>query len=525
MKLGCNYWASHAGLKMWSIWDSSAVLEDLDLLREWGIKVIRIFPIWPEFQVLEPFFGGGGELIEIHGGMSSEAISKIDFLIQAAADRDIEVIVSIINGWMSGKLFVPPVFYNRNVLTDSEAIRYQTIYAGELVNALKSHGNIIGWDLGNECNVMGEVDDHNQAWLWMNSIYRAIKNSDPSSVVYAGMHGLSIDGKWRIKDVAENCDVLTTHPYPLFTPHCGKDPLDETRSIYHSIAETRYYSGISGKPCIIEEIGSLGPSVASESMTASYLSKVIRLAAMSEIPMILWWCAFDQAFDYPPYETIALERELGIFKRDRKPKAIAHIFKSFGRSAASEKRSRKAICILSNDQDNWKTAYGTYIISRDSGLDVVFRWQGDDLPESDIYLLPCITGFRVINRKRWVQLVDRVRQGATLYISYNGGFLSEFSEVTGICIDSRMESCERIELENDMVINSGTKLVITCISGDILIYDKEKKPFMIENRLGNGRVLFCRGPVEMNCVDSDKYRTGDYIDIYRNIYKDKEKFS
>ncbi|HPJ21085.1 MAG TPA: hypothetical protein PLH18_01885, partial [Clostridia bacterium] len=224
-------------------------------------------------------------------------------------------------------------------------------------------------------------------------------------------------------------------------------------------------------------------------------------------------------------ETIALERELGIFKRDRKPKAIAHIFKSFGRSAASEKRSRKAICILSNDQDNWKTAYGTYIISRDSGLDVVFRWQGDDLPESDIYLLPCITGFRVINRKRWVQLVDRVRQGATLYISYNGGFLSEFSEVTGICIDSRMESCERIELENDMVINSGTKLVITCISGDILIYDKEKKPFMIENRLGNGRVLFCRGPVEMNCVDSDKYRTGDYIDIYRNIYKDKEKFS
>ena len=323
MKLGCNYWASHAGLKMWRNWDPKIVSEDLELLSQWGIKVIRIFPIWPDFHKLEPIYGGRGNLLEIKGTVSKQEIDKLDFVVRAAGDRGIEVIVSLINGWMSGQLLVPAPFYNRNVLTDPEAIRYQVAYVRKIVHSLKECKSIIGWDLGNECNVMGEVDNHNEAWLWMNSIFNAIREEDPGRKIYAGMHGLDMTGKWRIRDVAENCDVMTTHPYPLFTEHCGKDPLGEGRSIYHPVAETRYYSDISKKPCINEEMGSLGPCVSSGESTAVYLDKIINLSMDENIQILLWWCAFDQPFEFEPYGRIALERELGIFTKDRKPKAIA----------------------------------------------------------------------------------------------------------------------------------------------------------------------------------------------------------
>lgn len=515
MKLGCNYWASHAGLKMWKNWDPKTINDDLDLLSEWKIKVIRVFPIWPEFHKLEPVYGGKGKLLEISGGVSKKEIDKLIFLINAARERDIEVIVSLINGWMSGCLFIPELFYNRNVLTDPEAIRYQIIYIRELVESLKHSENVIGWDLGNECNVMGEVENHNQAWLWMNSIYNAIKEKDSKRTVYAGMHGLDMEGKWRIRDVAENCDVLTTHPYPLFTPYCGRDPLDEGRSIYHPTAETQYYADIAKKPCIIEEMGSLGPDIASEKHTAAYLEKVIGLALDSDIPLILWWCAFDQPFEFLPYGNIALERELGIFTKDRQPKEIAYIFKNFSNKINPAEIRKKAVCVLTEGQDNWKTAYGTYIISQEVCGCVEFSWHRDELPDYDIYMLPCITGYNVINRKNWMNLIERVKHGASLYISYNGGFITEFGEVTGVCIDNRREIEERIVLESGNEFHCDTKLVITAESCVVLLRDANGIPFLTKNKLGAGIVYFCRAPVEMNCIDSVEYKPEIYSEIYK----------
>ena len=47
-RIGCNYWASHAGMKMWSRWDAAQVEKDLDALADNGITVLRVFPLWPD---------------------------------------------------------------------------------------------------------------------------------------------------------------------------------------------------------------------------------------------------------------------------------------------------------------------------------------------------------------------------------------------------------------------------------------------------------------------------------------------
>jgi len=58
-----------------------------------------------------------------------------------------------------------------------------------------------------------------------------------------------------MQDQGELCDLLTTHPYPFWTPHTNQYPANTIRTIMHSAAETRFYADISGKPCLAEEAG------------------------------------------------------------------------------------------------------------------------------------------------------------------------------------------------------------------------------------------------------------------------------
>ncbi|MBO7345913.1 MAG: hypothetical protein J6U92_08255, partial [Clostridia bacterium] len=60
--LGCNYWASNAGADMWRNFDVAAVEKDLKTLSENGVRYIRIFPNWRDFQPVMPLFGGRGNL-------------------------------------------------------------------------------------------------------------------------------------------------------------------------------------------------------------------------------------------------------------------------------------------------------------------------------------------------------------------------------------------------------------------------------------------------------------------------------
>lgn len=87
----------------------------------------------------------------------------------------------------------------------------------------------------------------------------AIRSVDASRPVVSGMHSLEPIGHWTIQDQAEHCDILTTHPDPLWSRHTSQDPLDSLRITLHATAETRMYADIGGKPCFAEEIGTMGP--------------------------------------------------------------------------------------------------------------------------------------------------------------------------------------------------------------------------------------------------------------------------
>ena len=50
MTLGVNYWADHAATRMWSQWNAEEVEKDFKVLADHGVKVLRVFPTWNDFQ-------------------------------------------------------------------------------------------------------------------------------------------------------------------------------------------------------------------------------------------------------------------------------------------------------------------------------------------------------------------------------------------------------------------------------------------------------------------------------------------
>ncbi len=105
--------------------------------------------------------------------------------------------------------------------------------------------------------------------------------------------------------------MLTTHPYPLFTPHCNREPMNTMRPLLHGTAEVLPLRRPGRQPAFIEEFGNLGPMVCGEETTADYVRGAVVSAWAHDCRGALWWCAHDQTeLDFAPYDWVAVERSL-----------------------------------------------------------------------------------------------------------------------------------------------------------------------------------------------------------------------
>ncbi|MFN2285000.1 MAG: beta-mannanase [Anaerolineae bacterium] len=517
--VGTNYWASHAGTAMWRDWRADVVERDFRTLAEEGLQVLRVFPLWPDFQPITQLYGGAGRPVEIrHGeeplpetkagqaGVSAEAIRHFEEFTQLAAKYDLKLIVGLITGWMSGRLFVPPALEGRNVLTDPVALLWEMRLVRYFVRHFKDNPAIAAWDLGNECNCMAPVPHHQAAWMWTATIVNTIRAIDHERPIVSGMHSLTPTGDWRMQDQGELTDVLTTHPYPVFTPHCNQDPVNTIRTQLHATAESLFYAELGGKPCFAEELGTLGPMVASDAVAADFVRAGLFSLWAHDLRGLLWWCGSDQtALTHAPYDWHAMERELGLLRSDGTPKPVIKElgkFRAFvdGLPQPLPSRVKEAVCILSDAQDQWGVAYSTFVLAKQAGFDLEFQYETQPLKEADLYLLPCISGHRVIHRRRYMELMARVADGATLYISYAGGFMSQFEELTGLRVltrSRRMKETMFAWAGTDFRLGGDYKLTLESVRANVLGIETDGNPAFTRAPYGKGWVYFLGFPLEM----------------------------
>lgn len=540
--IGCNYWASHAGTHMWRDWDPAVVEDDMRRLSRDKIRVLRMFPLWPDFQPIKQMYKAAGVEKEIRmdapgeplfpdteegrAGINPVMADRFRVFCDLAEKYRLRLVVGLLTGWMSGRLYVPAALERRNVLTDPFCIRWELKFVKYMVSRFKDHPAIAAWDLGNECNCMGTVTDSDEAALWAETITDAIKVCDSEHPVVSGMHGLRPEGTWRAGDQGSFLDVLTTHPYPIFVPHCNTDPLDEFKPPLHAAAESLFYSGLGGKPCFAEEAGTLGPMIASEKIAAEYVSTCMATLWAHNCYGFLWWCANEQShLTHAPYDWNAVERELGLYRLDGSPKPVAEAMSAFSdyiwQMGTLPKRLTDGVCLVTPGQDQWAAAYGTFMLAKQAGLDVDFAWINDPIPDAPVYFLPSLAGDSGVSRHKMEELLKKVENGAKLVISIDSALLSPFDGITGLEVQTR-----RVPSGPDMVLLNGEHSRISMMPGfklrirnrnaKVLAEDQFGDPVFAVNAYGKGEIYTLAYPIEKNAAVTPGILSGPDADpLYR----------
>ena len=518
---GCNYWASHAGTMMWTDWRPEVVNDDLRQLAASELTTIRVFPLWPVFQPLTQTYGGNGVPHDLRigeaplpdtaagrAGVNEESMERFAFLADRAEEHGLSLIVGLVTGWMSGRLFVPPAFERLNVLTDPFVRRWTIRFVRYFVSRMKDKPAIRYWDLGNECNCMAPVESCDRAYEWTAAVAGAIRLEDASRPVVSGMHSLrpGATAPWRIQDQGELTDLLTTHPYPIFTPHCNQEPVNTIRNAFHATAESRFYADIGQTPCFAEELGTLGPEVASEDVASSYLRNALFNLWAHDCRGMLWWCAYDQdRLSHAPYDWNGHERELGLFRADRSAKPMALAIAEFAR--ARERSGieslplfrREAVCILTEGQDQWGVAFASFILAKQAGFDLEFRYTDQPIPEAELYIVPSAAGANCISARLHKTLLERVARGASLYLSHDGCFLGWFESTFGVRIRARIRTPSVVNLELDgepITIAGEYRLLLDEAGADVLARDRDGNPVYTRHAIGDGSVYLLSAPLE-----------------------------
>ena len=537
--LGCNYWASNAGIEMWRQFNAKAIKNDLKILSQHGVKCLRVFPLLRDFQPVKPNFGVQGQVVEyvMEDGnqpendcfLDEDMLGHFSEFLNICDAYGIKLIVGLITGWMSGGLFIPSALYGKNILTDPIALYFEQLFIKGFVERFKDRQTIYAWDLGNECNCAGAVNDSFSAASWTALISNAIRTADSTRPVVSGMHSLTLDGNWRIQDQARFTDILTTHPYPLWCKHTTIDETLSFRTTMHATAETKWYADIGQKPCLAEEIGTMGPMVCSDEKAADFLRLNMFSLWANGASGVMWWCNHDQnLLNSFPYTIQAIERELGLINNKNEPKPALTQMKKFADFLEKSKinlpkAQENGVCLLTKEQDHWGVAYMTYALAKSVGLNLKFSYDyGKELPPSKLYLMPSVNGKSSLRKNTLNQLKQKVFEGADLYISLGDAFLEGFEEFIGLKV---IDSC--IYGKNDAAIIDGEEFPFyspssrkyVATTATVLATDSNNNPFITVNKYGNGNVYFIDAPIEGNLTQIHNGFDGNIEKIYKMIFK------
>lgn len=538
--IGCNYWASNAGTEMWKEWSEEAVREDMEILSAHGVEYLRVFPNWRDFQPVMPVYKAKAALVEyrLEGDRIPEnpyfleetMMERFETFCRIGDEYGMKLIVGLITGWMSGRLFVPSALFDKNLYSDPVALYFQQKYVQGMVTRLKEQKSIYAWDLGNECNCLCPAENRYVAETWTAAIANTIRANDDSRPIISGMHSLGADDQsssWTIKGQAESCDILTTHPYPLWVKYAYHDRAASYRTAMHGTCETKYYADLGNKLCLAEEIGTMGPMLCSNDRAADFMRVNLFSNWANGSKGVLWWCANEQTdLKTVPYTHNMCEIELGMIDRHRKPKPV---LEETGRVAKVLKElpfqlppaQEDAVCILTKGQEQWGVAYMTYCLAKQAGLNLRFAWCNDKLPDAKLYLIPSTCGINIMPRENYLALKEKVANGATLYISNDTGIWAEFEELTGMRVIDSGKFNDHLSMSFDGETIPFTRTVryeLESVGAKVLSFDSQDNPAISENAYGQGKVYYVNFPLEEMLLKQNNAFDDNFYVIYKKLF-------
>lgn len=514
MILGINYWASGNAINMWSGWDPRAVEEDFKVMKDAGIECLRVFPLWPVFQPLSAIRSHDGVIEYRFGeeplpgteagraGVSEDACRKFEELCRLADRYGLKLMVALITGWMSGRYYAPPAFEGCNPLTDDTAVKWEVRFVRYFVSRFKGEKCILGWDLGNEVRVFADQARPDSAYVWTALIANTVRACDPERPVISGLDTVPLaKGEFNIRDIGEAVDAHTIHPYNIF--HTPGDPIVSMRPVFWSAHMCRLYEDVGKAPTFVQEIGSIGYTNCSEQTEAEFYRAVLFSCLAHGVPGVMWWCAFDQGtMEYMPYDGNNLGSDYGFFRIDRSEKPLAKVNREFreflkslpfGSLPAAES---EAVCLvpLFTGSEAFGTLLSAHCLAEQAGISLSFAYAGDGIPDSPLYLLPSVEGYgQTISFHKLKEILEKVKRGASLYISLGSGLFRNTPEYSGMTLAYKeaMTRPEKVRIGGTVLeILSDYRYTVEECRAEVLASGEDGRPVFVRNRYGEGHIYF-----------------------------------
>jgi endo-1,4-beta-mannosidase len=359
--LGVNYWPRRKAMYWWRDFDAAEVDEEFAVIASLGMRVVRIFLLWDDFQPTPD-------------AVSPQALANLVVVADTAVRHGLQLDVTFFTGHMSGPNWAPRWLLDpqgvpasptcrqivsdgriveggyRNMYHDPVALDAARLQLREVVTRLKDHAGIWCWNLGNEPDLFAYPNTHADGKAWVQEMIALIRSIDPAHPVTCGLHGDSLvrDNGLRIHDVFADADFGVMHAYPMYAEGWSHGPLDSD-FVPFTCALT---AALSGKPVLMEEFGGCtaapgSPSevwewtaygsprtqfMASEEDFAQYIREVLPNLVSVGALGAFFWCYADyvpELWELPPCKESKHERFFGLVRPDGSLKPHAQVIREF----------------------------------------------------------------------------------------------------------------------------------------------------------------------------------------------------
>jgi endo-1,4-beta-mannosidase len=313
-RFGVNYTPSHNWWFCWNDWLRDPIQRDLDRVASLGADHLRVLLIWPYFQPNLTW-------------ISPAHLDHLDGLMTIAAARNLDVLVTVFTGQLSGWFFLPPfnkpdpAFY-----TDERIAAAQNLFVRELSQRMQAHSNFLGFDLGNELNTCWTADLA-AGDAWMTRMLAQMHQLAPG-----GIHVNGVDNMPWFQPTTFSARTLAAQRFPVM--HCYPwwthalrygGPMDppSTGLLKAMAALIRSYSGNSKTPVWAGEFNTCIESL-NEKQQAQWLETAVTGAIQEGVSWFTYWDSHDvsRAFAFN-----SVEYTLGLLSNDGQVKEQGRTFK------------------------------------------------------------------------------------------------------------------------------------------------------------------------------------------------------
>lgn len=319
-RFGVNYTPSQGWFHHWLDFDLDAVRADLDSIARLGMDHVRVFPLWPLFQPNRTL-------------IRPRAVEQLVALVDAAADRGLDVNVDGLQGHLSSFDFLPSwtaTWHRRNIFTDPDVVAAEAEYLRTLAAALADRPNFLGMTVGNEINQFSGPPHPDpdpigpaEAEAWLRLMLDACEQGAPGRLHLHAEYDAAWyqDGHAFTPDQAARLGFATAVHSWVFNGTAQRHGHAGVATEHHAaylIELSKAWAADPHRPVWLQEVGAPAPVVPPEHAPAFAAATIANALDCADVWGVTWWCSHDvdrSLADFPE-----LEYTLGLLTNDREVK-------------------------------------------------------------------------------------------------------------------------------------------------------------------------------------------------------------